>query len=39
MKTSARLFGILALALAAATPCRGVIATTWLDEPIVLLNG
>ncbi|MDR0993994.1 MAG: hypothetical protein LBN38_05460 [Verrucomicrobiota bacterium] len=36
MKTSARLFGILALALSAATPCRGVIATTWLDEPIVL---
>lgn len=36
MKTPARLFGILALALSAATPCRGVIAVTWLAEPIVL---
>ena len=36
MKTPARLFGILALALSAATPCRGVVAVTWLAEPIVL---
>lgn len=36
MKTPARLFGILALALSTATPCRGVVAVTWLAEPIVL---
>ena len=36
MKTPARLFGILALALSTATPCRGVVAVTWLDAPTVL---
>ena len=36
MKTPARLFGLFALAIALAQPCRGVVAVTWLDEPIVL---
>ena len=36
MKNSARLIGVLALVLSAATPCRGIVAVTWLTEPIVL---
>ena len=36
MKTPARLFAILGLALLAATPCWGIIAVTWLDEPLEL---
>ena len=36
MKTPARLIGILVIALSAATPCRGIVAVTWLTEPIVL---
>ena len=36
MKSSARLIGVLALVLSAATPCRGIVAVTWLAEPIVL---
>lgn len=36
MKTPARLFGLFALAIALAQPCRGVVAVTWLNEPIVL---
>ena len=40
MKTPARLIGVLALALSTATPCRGIVAVTWLAEPIVLwING
>ena len=36
MKNSARLIGVLALVLSAATPCRGIVAVTWLAEPTVL---
>ncbi len=36
MKTPAQLVGLLALVLSAATPCRGVVAVTWLAEPVVL---
>lgn len=36
MKTPARLFFLLALSLFVAKPCWGIIAVTWLDDPIVL---
>lgn len=36
MKTLARLIVLIALALSTATPCRGIVAVTWLAEPIVL---
>jgi hypothetical protein len=36
MKTPARLFPLLALALMVCTPCWGFIAVTWLDDPIEL---
>ena len=36
MKTPAQLFCLFGLAIALTQPCRGVVAVTWLDDPIVL---
>ena len=36
MKASTGLWLVLLFPLMAATPCRGAIAVTWLDEPLVL---